>query len=210
MEPPEAAPQPNAPRCCGSPAVSTSCPPLLTRRGTDTHRQSICSRKQYILQFVQRSELLERVDAPQEPGWSLSRWKEESLLQASLQRSLQLRAVCLPQGWFCCGEDTEEQFPTEQRLLRGQRARLWGMWQAGCRSVSFAATEIIAGVGLEIPPVRACHEDGGQVVGDSCLQGTGGKSVPNRMQHAEVFPEEVQLWHSAALRAARAAANDGL
>ena len=175
MEPTESAPQQNAPWGCGSPAVSTSCPRFLTRCGTDTHGRSICSSKQYVLQFLQRSELLERVDAPQEPRWSLSRWKEESLLQASLQRSLQLQGVCLPQGWFCCGEDTEEQFPSEQRLLHGQRAQLWGMWQAGCHSVSSAATEVIAGVGLQIRPVRACPEDGGQEVGDSCLRGTGGK-----------------------------------
>lgn len=44
-----------------------------------------------------------------------------------------------------------------------------------CQSVSFIGTIIIAGVGLEIPPVRACHGDGGQKVHDRCLQGMGGK-----------------------------------
>lgn len=71
----------------------------------------------------------------------------------------------------------EQQFPlpTEQHLLYGQCAQLWGMWQAGCQSVSFIATVIIAGVGLEIPPVHACQGDGGQEVHDRCLQGMGGK-----------------------------------
>ena len=59
LEPTESAPQLNAPQGCGSPAVSTSRPHFLTRCGADTHRQSVCSNKQYIFRFLQSSELLE-------------------------------------------------------------------------------------------------------------------------------------------------------
>lgn len=47
------APQLNAPRCCGSQAVSISCPPVLTKSDTDTHTQSICSNKQCIGIFAE-------------------------------------------------------------------------------------------------------------------------------------------------------------